>query len=230
MIKNIVLAAALGAATTLAMASDYKMTGTLSTGGASVAGPAAASTSALPAPQQVLEKSSQELLAIAKTDKEIASGNRRHIVELVEQKVVPLMDFDRITAEAAGRHWRGATPEQQVRLKAAFTKLLVNTYSSAVASLRDKQITFAPARMSEGDDEVIVKSKVADGTQGSLDMTYRMERRGTKWLVFDVNIMGAWLVESYKSSFNSEIARSGMDGLIKALEDKNARIAEKSSK
>jgi phospholipid transport system substrate-binding protein len=184
----------------------------------------------LPPPHQILEKSSQELLVIAKTDKDVAAGNRKRIVELVEQKLVPLMDFDRITADAAGRHWREATPDQQARLKTTFSRLLINTYSSAIASLRDKQIIFSPARSGDGDTEVVVKSKVVGGSKTELDMSYRMERRGDKWLVCDVNIMGAWLVESYKSSFNSEIERSGIDGLIKMLDEKNARIATKSLK
>lgn len=178
------------------------------------------------APDALVKRISQDVIDSAKGNKDIQGGNQKQILALVEQKIIPHVDFQRMTQLAAGRHWREATPEQQKQLIAEFRNLLVYTYSGALTQVGDQEVTFKPLRASPADTEVEVRSEVARGGSAQpIQLAYRMEKQQDGWKIYDVNVLGAWLVESYKSTFNSEIGKSGIDGLIKTLQERNKRLA-----
>lgn len=177
------------------------------------------------APDALVKRISQEVLTIAKTDKEIQGGNQRHVLDLVETKILPYVDFQRMTALAAGRYWRDATPDQQKHLTSEFRTLLVYTYSGAIAQVKDQQVEFQPLRMDPADTDVVVRSQVVQARGGeAIQLHYRLEKVASGWKIYDVNVLGAWLVETYKSNFASEIGRNGIDGLIKTLAEKNKSL------
>ena len=177
------------------------------------------------APDVLIKRISQEVVELAKTDKEIQSGNQKHIFELVEAKVIPYVDFPRMTALAAGRFWREATPEQQEKLTGEFRSLLIYTYSGAISQIKDQKIDFKPLRADPADTEVEVRTMVLQSRGEPIQLYYRLEKLPQGWRIFDVNILGAWLVESYKGNFASEISKGGIDGLINTLAAKNKRLA-----
>ncbi|WP_089400507.1 MlaC/ttg2D family ABC transporter substrate-binding protein [Noviherbaspirillum humi] len=177
------------------------------------------------APDALIKRISEEVLTTAKNDKDIQAGNTRKVLELVEAKVLPHVDFQRMTALAAGRYWREATPEQQKQLTTEFRSLLVYTYSGAISQIRDQKLEFKPMR-AESDNEVEVRSQVLQPKGGEpIQLNYRLEKTAAGWKIFDVNVLGAWLVETYKGNFASEISKGGIDGLIKTLSEKNKRLA-----
>lgn len=183
------------------------------------------------APDALVKRISQEVLDTAKTDKEIQAGNQKRVLELVEAKILPHVDFQRMTALAAGRFWREATPEQQKQLVNEFRTLLVYTYSGAISQVKDQKLEFKPMRAEAGDTEVEVRSQVLQPRGGDpIQLNYRLEKLPTGWKIYDVNVLGAWLVETYKGNFAAEISRGGIDGLIKALSDRNKRLAASAAK
>lgn len=183
------------------------------------------SASAQEAPDVLVKRISQEVLDAAKTDKEIQGGNQKRVLDLVEAKILPHVDFQRMTALAAGRFWREATPEQQTQLANEFRSLLVYTYSGALAQVKDQRVEFKPLRADPSDTEVEVRSQVVQPRGEPIQLNYRLEKLPDGWKIYDVNVLGAWLVESYKGSFATEISRGGIDGLIKTLAAKNKRLA-----
>jgi len=178
------------------------------------------------APDVLIKRISQDVLDTAKADKEIQGGNQRRILELVEAKILPYVDFQRMTALAAGRFWRQATPEQQKRLTDEFRKLLVYTYSGAIAQIRDQKLEFKPLRAEPDATDVEVRSQVLQPRGGEpIQLNYRLEKVADGWKIYDLNVLGAWLVETYKGSFAAEINKGGIDGLINTLTEKNKRLA-----
>src|SRR3982074_2845485 len=177
------------------------------------------------APDALVKRISQEVLDIAKTDKEIQSGNQKRVLELVEAKIIPFVDFQRMTALAAGRFWREATPEQQKQLTDQFRSLLVYTYSGAISQIRDQKVDFKPLRADPSTTEVEVRSQVIQPRGEPIQLNYRLEKEPSGWKIYDVNVLGAWLVETYKGNFASEISKGGIDGLIKALSERNKKLA-----
>lgn len=191
----------------------------------------AQSAPAQEAPDVLIKRISQEVLDAAKSDKEIQTGNQKRILELVEAKVLPHVDFKRMTALAAGRFWRQATPEQQKQLTDEFRALLVYTYSGAIAQIRDQKLEFRPFRADPADTEVEVRSQVLQPRGGDpIQLNYRLEKTPAGWKIFDMNVLGAWLVETYKGNFASEISKGGIDGLIKTLAERNKRLATGTAK
>lgn len=181
-------------------------------------------------PDALIKRISQEVMDTAKTDKDIQNGNQKKVLELVEAKVLPHVNFQRMTSLAAGRFWRDATPEQQQKLTEEFRSLLVYTYSGAISQIKDQQLEFRPFRASPSDTEVEVRSQVLQPRGEPIQLNYRLEKTPAGWKIFDVNVLGAWLVESYKGSFATEIGKNGIDGLIKTLSDKNKRLAANAAK
>ena len=177
------------------------------------------------APDQLIKRLSQEILDIAKADKDIQSGNQKRVFELVEAKVLPYIDFTRMTSLAAGKSWRDATPEQQKQLINEFRTLLVHTYSGAISQIKDQKVEFKPFRGAPEDTEVEVKSQVIQARGEPLQLSYRLAKSATGWKIYDINVLGAWLVETYKGSFAAEVTKSGVDGLIKTLVEKNKKLA-----
>jgi phospholipid transport system substrate-binding protein len=172
------------------------------------------------APDAFIQELSTDVLATVKSDKAIQAGDLSRVMALVDTKVMPHVNFQRMTASAVGRHWRTATPEQQKRLQEEFKLLLVRTYSGALAQVKDQTIALKPLRMNPSDAEVVVRTEIK-GRGDPIQLDYRLERSGTGWKVYDFNVLGIWLVEQYRSSFNQEIGASGIDGLINKLAERN---------
>ncbi|AKZ61857.1 hypothetical protein F506_03520 [Herbaspirillum hiltneri N3] len=190
----------------------------------------ASAASAQEAPDALVKRISDDVINTAKSDKEIQAGNINRIVALVEEKILPYVDSERMTALAAGRYWRQATPEQQKQLITEFRSLLIYTYSGALSQIRDQKIEYKPLRADPADTEVEVRSQVIQSRGEPIQLSYRLEKLSSGWKMYDVNVMGAWLVEAYKGTFNSEITKGGIDGLIKSLSDKNKQLAARSGK
>lgn len=180
------------------------------------------------APDDLIRRVSQEVIEIARNDEAIQRGNQQRILMLVRERVLPHVDFERMTALAVGRYWRQATPLQQKRLTEEFRDLLVHVYSGAIAQVKDKQLVVKPIRGNPGRDEVEVRSEVIQRNGAEpIELNYRLARGETGWKIYDVSVLDVWLVQSYRGSFASEIGRHGIDGLIKMLDAKNTRLAER---
>jgi len=188
---------------------------------------AAQAAPATEAPDVLVKRISQDVIDTAKSDKGIQAGDINRVNQLVETKILPYVDFQRMTSLAAGRHWRTATPEQQQKLSAEFRTLLVYTYSGALSQIKNETVEFKPLRAAADDTEVEVRSQVNVARGEPVLLNYRVAKSPTGWKIYDINVMGAWLVETYKSSFNSEISKGGIDGLIKTLADKNKALASR---
>ncbi|HEX2531412.1 MAG TPA: ABC transporter substrate-binding protein [Burkholderiaceae bacterium] len=182
------------------------------------------------APDALVKRISLEVLDAAKTDKEIQRGNQKRVLDLVEAKILPYVDFQRMTALAAGRYWRQATPEQQKQLTDEFRALLVYTYSGAISQIKDQKLEFKPMRAEPDDTEVEIRTQVLQPRGEPIQLNYRLQKTANGWKIYDVNVLGAWLVETYKGSFATEIGRNGIDGLIKTLADRNKRLAASAAK
>ena len=173
------------------------------------------------APDALVKRSTDEVLAIIRADKDIQKGDMRKIVELAEQKVLPHFDFERMTRLAVGRNWSQATPEQKAALVKEFRTLLVRTYSSSLAQYRDQAIEVKPSKVGAQDKDAVVKTAVIQKGGPQIPIDYSMEKAESGWKVFDVTIDGASLVTTYRGTFNDQIARGGLDGLVKLLQDRN---------
>jgi len=192
-----------------------------------VAAPVAAAPVANEAPDALIKRISGEVLDTARNDKEIQAGNQKRVMDLVETKILPYVDFQRMTSLAAGRYWREATPEQQKQLSTEFRSLLIYTYSGALSQVKNETIDFKPLRADPADTEVEVRSTVNVARGEPVVLNYRVAKSPTGWKIYDINVLGAWLVEAYKGTFNSEISKGGIDGLIKTLQAKNKTLANK---
>ena len=177
------------------------------------------------APDALAKKVTEEVIAIIKTDKDIQAGNTRKVLDLVEAKVLPNFDFTRMTRLAVGAPWRQATSAQQQTLTNEFRTLLVHTYTSAFTQYRDQVIEYRPLKLQPADSEVIVRSLIKQTTGADpIDVNYSMEKTDQGWKVYDVTIAGVSLVQNYRSTFNAEIQKSGIDGLISTLAAKNKTL------
>ena len=186
---------------------------------------AASASAQQEAPDVLIKRVSEEILDLAKTDQQIQAGNQQRIMEVVQSKIIPYVNFQRMTAMASGRYWREATPEQQAALISEFRTLLVYTYSGAITQIRNRKLNFKPLRADPDDTEVEVRTSVVQSRGEAMQLNYRLEKTANGWKIYDVNILGAWLVETYKSSFATEISKGGINGLIKTLSDRNRRLA-----
>nr|WP_223827321.1 ABC transporter substrate-binding protein [Undibacterium oligocarboniphilum] len=182
------------------------------------------------APDQLVKRLSQEILDTAKNDKDIQAGNQKRVFDMVDSKILPYIDFPRMTSLAAGKNWRDATPEQQKQLISEFRTLLVFTYSGAISQIKDQRVEFKPMRAAPEDTEVEVRSQVIQARGEPIQLNYRLEKLPGGWKIYDINVLGAWLVETYKGSFAAEISKSGIDGLIKTLSEKNKKLASAPAK
>ena len=172
------------------------------------------------APQALIEQVSTEVIDTIKADKAIQGGDLQRINRLVDAKVMPHVNFERMTAAAVGRYWRQATPEQQKRLQDEFKTLLVRTYAGALTQVRDQTVELKPMRSQPGDKEVVVRTEVR-GKGEPIQLDYRLEKANSDWKIYDVNVLGVWLVEQYRNSFAQEIGSHGIDGLIAKLAERN---------
>jgi phospholipid transport system substrate-binding protein len=176
------------------------------------------------APDALVKNVSSEVLDIIRNDPDIQRGSMRKTIALVEEKVLPHFDFQRMTALAMGPSWRKATPQQQAQLVDQFRTLLVRTYSFALVAYRDQTLDFKPLRMQPTDTETVVKSEVRQPGQQPVSIDYTMQKADDSWKVYDVAVGGVSLVTTYRDTFNAEVRQGGVDGLIKSLADKNRQL------
>jgi phospholipid transport system substrate-binding protein len=176
-----------------------------------------------------IKRMSTEVLDVIKADKSMRGGDIGKVMVLVDTRIMPHVDFQRMTASAIGPGWRQATPEQQKRLQDEFKILLVRTYSGALSQISDQVIALKPLRAAPEDKEVVVRTEVRGGGD-PIQLDYRLEKtpgQGAGWRIFNINVMGVWLVETYKSQFAQEINAKGVDGLIESLAARNKSNAKK---
>lgn len=176
------------------------------------------------APDALIRQLSLETIEAVKADKSLQSGDVSKIVALVDAKVMPHVNFQRMTASAVGRFWRQATPEQQGRLQSEFKTLLMRTYAGALTQVKDQTIGLKPLRAAPEDTEVVVRTQII-GKGDPVQLDYRLEKSPSGWKIYDVNVLGIWLADQYRNSFAQEIGTNGIDGLIKSLTDKNTKAA-----
>lgn len=173
-------------------------------------------------PDALVRQISTEVLDMAKKDPSIKSGDINKVIALVDSKVMPHVNFEVMTRSAVGPQWRQASPEQRAQLQAEFKTLLVRVYSGALTQLQDQKVEILRTQPVAGSTQVIVQSEVRGGGE-PIKLDYRMDKAAdaTDWKIIDVNVGGIWLVQSYRSQFANELGRGGIDGLIKALADRN---------
>ena len=196
-----------------------RMAAVLLTAGA-LAGMAPLAQAADEAPDALIKRLSEDTLSAIKADRAIKSGDTSRIIALVDSRIMPNVNFQRMTAAAVGPAWRQATPEQQKRLQDEFKTLLVRTYAGALTQVRDQTVQLKPMRSSPGDNEVVVRTQVV-GRGEPIQLDYRLEKAGSDWRIYDVNVLGVWLVDQYRNSFAQEIGSNGIDGLIAKLAERN---------
>ena len=175
------------------------------------------------APDALVRRLSSEMLEAIRADRAVRAGDINRTMALVDARIMPSVNFQRMTASAVGPGWRRATPEQQKRLQDEFKTLLVRTYAGALAQVTDQSVFIKPFRASQDDPEVLVRTEVR-GKGEPIQLDYRLEKtpgRGSGWLIYDLNVLGVWLVENYRGQFAREVNARGVDGLLQALAEKN---------
>ena len=182
------------------------------------------------APDVLARSVTDEVIAVIRADKDLQAGHQKKVVELVEAKVAPHFSFTTMTQLAMGRNWRQANAEQQKRLTAEFHTLLVRTYTTAFTQYHDQKVEYKPLRMVAGDTDVVVQSLIRQTTGQPVAVDYSMEKTDSGWKVYNVKIEGISLIENYRNTFNTEIQKNGVDGLIKSLADKNRSNAQVTQK
>jgi phospholipid transport system substrate-binding protein len=198
---------------------------------AAMAGASLGAHAADEAPDVMIKRLSDETLNIIRTDKAVQSGDINRIMSVVDSKIMPNVNFQRMTASAVGPAWRQATPEQKKRLQDEFKLLLVRTYSGALSQISDESVTVKPLRAQPTDTDVVVRSEIR-GRGDPIQLEYRLEKtpgEGTGWKIYNLNVLGVWLVETYRSQFSQEINTKGVDGLIASLAERNRANASGSA-
>ena len=176
-----------------------------------------------------IQRLTDEVMEAIKADKAIQAGNVTKLNALVDAKVMPYVNFRRMTASAVGPGWSKTTPEQQKQLQEEFKTLLLRIYAGALAQINDQTITIKPLRASPEDTEVVVRTEVR-GKGEPIQLDYRLEKtpgQGSGWRIYNLNVMGVWLMETYRSQFSQEINAKGVDGLIATLKSRNQSLAKK---
>ena len=178
------------------------------------------------APDLLVRRITDEVIGTVKRDPDIQAGSLQKIQALVDTRVMPHVNFQRMTAISVGRAWRGATPPQRQRLMDEFKTLLLRTYSGALTQVRDQTVDFKPMRARADDAEVVVRTEIK-GRGDPIQLDYRLEKTPEGWKIYDVNVLGVWLADtSFKSQFAPVVASSGIDGLIASLSELNRKAAE----
>ena len=173
-------------------------------------------------PEALVKRVSDEVLAVVKNDKDVANGNQSKVVALAEQKVLPHFDFERMTRLAVGKNWAQANDAQKQELVKEFRTLLVRTYSSSLGQYRNQQIEVKPGKTAASDTETVVRTQIVQQGGPPIPIDYSMEKKNDQWMVYDVVIDGASLVTTYRGTFNDQVQRGGIDGLVKTLQERNA--------
>ena len=181
------------------------------------------------APDALIKRLSVDVLDTIKADKSLRTGDIAPVIALVDARIMPHVNFQRMTASAVGPAWRQASPEQQKRLQEEFKILLVRTYAGALAQVKDQTVSMKPLRSAPEDKEVMVRTEIKGGGD-PIQLDYRLEKtpgQGAGWRIYNLNVLGVWLVETYRSQFAQEINVKGLDGLIATLAERNKANAKK---
>lgn len=177
-------------------------------------------------PEQLVQKITNDVLAAVKSDQELAAGDKQKALKLAEEKVLPYVDFDYATRLAVGRAWRQATPEQRKELVAQFRNMLVRTYSNSISAYEGQTLKVLPSRGKEAaDDEATVRTQFVRAGAQPLGIDFAMHKAPGDWKVYDITVEGVSLVLTYRSEFDAIVKQQGIDGLIKALAQKNLPAA-----
>ncbi len=189
-----------------------------------LSGGASAQTVDSNSPDGLVKTVTQQVIDAVRSDKSIQQGDISEITKLVNEKILPYTDFRRTTQLAMGRNWRTATPQQQDQVVDQFKMLLIRTYAGALAQVKDQQIQYRPFRSNPDDTDVVVRSVVS--SNGSpVELDYRLYKTPQGWRVYDINVLGAWLIQAYQQQFNEQIQQHGVDGLIQFLTQRNQQLA-----
>ena len=176
-------------------------------------------------PDVLARNTTNEVLRIVKQDKDMKNGNTKKILSLVEEKILPNFDFRKMTQLAVGKNWSKATPEQQQELVDQFKTMLVRTYSASLTSVADYKIEFTPLKMAPGDADVTVNTVVSKPGAPPIPIDYRMEKQDAGWKVYDVQVDNVSMVTVYRNTFNSEVRKGGIEGLVASLTRRNQQPA-----
>ncbi|WP_416546584.1 phospholipid-binding protein MlaC [Limnohabitans sp. DCL3] len=180
------------------------------------------------APDAFVKRITNDTLDLIKADKSLRGGDIGKLVQLVDAKLMPHVNFRRMTSLATGPAWRKATPEQQKRLQDEFKILLVRTYSGALSQITDQVVVVKPLRAGQEDKNLVVNTEVR-GKGDPIQLDYRLEKtpgEGSGWMIFDLNVLGVWLIENYRTQFTKEINAGGIDALIASLVLRNKSNAK----
>ena len=172
-------------------------------------------------PEELVRKVTQDVLDAIRSDRQLAAGDKQKALKLAEEKVLPLIDFEEATRLAVGRAWAQAAPEQRRKLVEEFRRMLVRTYSSAISAYEGQTMQVLPVRMKPGDTEVTVHNRYIRAGGKPLPVDYQMHKTAEGWKIYDITVEGVSLVLTYRSEFDALVKQSGIDGLIKRLEEKN---------
>jgi len=181
------------------------------------------------APEALVKRVTDEVLAIVKADKDLQAGDSTKVVQLAEAKVLPHFDFERMTRLAVGKNWKEANDAQKQELTKQFRTLLVRTYSTSLSQYRNQTIDVKPGKTGAADKETVVRTAVIQQGGPQIPIDYSMEKTDTGWKVYDVVIDGASLVTTYRGTFNDQVQRGGIDGLVKALQERNREPPRRSA-
>lgn len=175
-------------------------------------------------PDALVRQVTEDVLTVVRQDKDIQGGSTRKAIELVDAKVLPYFNFQRMTALAMGRDWNKATPEQKKRLSEEFKTLLVRTYANSLTSYRNQTVVYKPTRIQPDDPHVVVKTEIVQPGSKPVQLDYTLEKQGDSWKVYDVIVAGVSLVTNYRDTFNNEVRNNGIDGLIPMLANRNRQL------
>jgi phospholipid transport system substrate-binding protein len=182
---------------------------------------------ALEAPDALVRRTTDEVLSAIRADKDAQAGSLAAVHRIAEEKVLPHFDFTRMTRLAVGRNWQQASEAQREALTKEFKTLLVRTYGTSLSQYRNQTIDVKPVKAAPGDKEVLVRTQVNQAGGPPIPIDYSMERQDAGWKVYDVAIDGVSLVTTYRGSFNDQVQKSGIDGLVKTLSDRNKSAESK---
>lgn len=174
-------------------------------------------------PEGLIRTVVSDVMTSVKSDPAMQAGDIKKIQQLVEKKILPYTDFEKTTALAMGPNWKDASTEQKKQIIQQFEQLLIHTYAGAIAQIRDQQVQFGRTR--ESDDKAMVPTTVLNNGE-KMQMNYRLEKNSGQWKVYDMNVLGVWLVEVYKTQFKEQVAKNGIEGLIQFLKSRNQELAK----
>lgn len=189
-------------------------------------GMAPARAASFPAPDALARSVTDEVLALVRADKDLQAGNSQKVYELIETKIAPHFNFSGMTRLAMGRNWREASATQRQALTVEFRALLVRTYTTAFTQYRNQSVEYRPLKLAPADEDVVVRSLIRQPSGPPVTVDYNMEKTGEGWKVYNVKIEGISLIENYRNTFNSEVLKHGVDGLIRTLADRNRTLQQ----